>query len=69
MTKLNQVVEMSSCSISQKQPAWVTLMEAHYREKGFYRAEDLSRLTGDPKDAFGKSIDPNGSFAGRLLSK
>lgn len=29
-------------------PAWVQEMHEHFREHGFYRAEDLQRVLGDP---------------------
>lgn len=32
-------------------PAWVTSMHQHYQQTGFFRAEDLTRVLGDPRDA------------------
>ena len=29
-------------------PEWVREMREHYREKGWYRPDDLKRLLGDP---------------------
>ena len=31
-------------------PQWVQEMHKHFRENGFYRAEDLQRVLGDPRE-------------------
>jgi hypothetical protein len=31
-------------------PRWVEEMHEHFRENGFYRAEDLQRVLGDPRE-------------------
>jgi hypothetical protein len=31
-------------------PKWVEEMHDHFRRTGFYRAEDLQRVLGDPRD-------------------
>lgn len=31
-------------------PAWVSEMRAYYQRNGFYRAKDLARVLGDPRD-------------------
>lgn len=40
------------------EPAWVKLMREHYQVAGFYRAEDLERVLGNPRLTFeGRSSD------------
>jgi hypothetical protein len=29
---------------------WIQKMHDHFRQKGFYRAEDLQRVLGDPRE-------------------
>jgi len=31
-------------------PQWVQEMHTHFTENGFYRAEDLERVLGDPRE-------------------
>jgi len=31
-------------------PPWIREMHEHFRQKGFYRPEDLRRVLGDPTD-------------------
>ena len=31
-------------------PQWVQEMHKYFRENGFYRAEDLQRVLGDPRE-------------------
>jgi hypothetical protein len=31
-------------------PKWVKEMHDHFQRRGFYRAEDLGRVLGDPRD-------------------
>jgi len=31
-------------------PKWVSEMHEHFRQHGFYRAEDLQRVLGDPRE-------------------
>jgi len=31
-------------------PKWVEEMHEHFRENGFYRAEDITRVLGDPRE-------------------
>lgn len=31
-------------------PLWVKEMHEHYRDNGFYRAEDVQRVLGDPRE-------------------
>ncbi len=35
-------------------PRWVESMQAHFQQTGYYRADDLNRLLGDPRDAVGQ---------------
>jgi hypothetical protein len=30
--------------------AWIQEMHDHFRQRGFFRAEDLQRVLGDPRD-------------------
>lgn len=32
-------------------PQWVQEMHKHYGENGFYRADDLQRVLGDPRES------------------
>jgi hypothetical protein len=36
---------------------WVESMHAHFQQTGYYRADDLNRLLGDPRDAVGIRSD------------
>ena len=43
-----------SHTCTETSPAkWVENMQAHFREKGFYRAEDVQKLLGDPCESVG----------------
>jgi hypothetical protein len=44
-------------SAEKSSPAWVESMQVHFRETGFYRADDLNRLLGDPRDAVGITVN------------
>lgn len=46
MTDSNQ--NTSTAEGQSPSPKWVEKMHEHFREKGFFRAEDLQRLLGDP---------------------
>ena len=37
-------------------PQWVRSMHVHFHEKGYYRAEDLARLVGDPRQSVSVSL-------------
>jgi hypothetical protein len=36
----------------QSEPDWVIKMREHYVRTGFYRAEDVTRVLGDPRQPF-----------------
>jgi hypothetical protein len=36
---------------NQQPPEWVTEMHEHYQKTGAFRAADLERVLGDPRDA------------------
>lgn len=40
-----------------EEPQWVSEMHAYFWEHGFYRAEDLQRVLGDPKTVVERSTD------------
>jgi hypothetical protein len=41
----------------QSGPKWVESMQAHFQQTGYYRANDLNRLLGDPRVSVGISSD------------
>jgi hypothetical protein len=42
-------------------PEWVVSMREYHRKTGLYRAEDLNRVLGDPRDRV--QIQPSGNVA------
>jgi hypothetical protein len=38
-------------SIEQREPGWVTEMHEHFQKTGAFRADDLERVLGDPREA------------------
>jgi hypothetical protein len=46
----------STLAAFEAAPEWVASMHSHFCQKGFYRAEDLVRLVGDPRDSVSVSI-------------
>ena len=44
-------------TVGQDSPGWVESMQAHFQQTGYYRANDLNRLLGDPRDAVVITID------------
>ena len=32
------------------EPKWINEMHDHYRQNGFYRAQDLEKVLGNPRD-------------------
>lgn len=43
---------------AQEGADWVKEMHNHFRQNGFYRAEDLNRLLGDPRDHVALAAHP-----------
>lgn len=37
--------------------AWVRSMQDHFQQTGYYRADDLNRLLGDPRETVAMSVD------------
>jgi hypothetical protein len=49
------------------QPApWVAQMVQHFQTTGYYRAEDLERLLGDPRDSVQATAEPSMQFCAHL---
>jgi hypothetical protein len=44
-------------AMPQPGPKWVESMQAHFQQTGYYRANDLNRLLGDPRVSVGISSD------------
>ena len=42
--------KLSGEQMPQTEPGWVEKMHEHYRQNGFYRAQDLERVLGDPRE-------------------
>ena len=38
-------------------PQWITEMRDHFQKTGIYRAEDLQRVLGDPRDSVQVQLD------------
>lgn len=47
--------------------SWVQDMHAHYASKGAYRAEDLRRVLGDPRESFGVESAQGATHSTRKL--
>ena len=47
MTEHNQISPQAECLFL---PQWVKDMHEYYRDNGFYRAEDIQRVLGDPRE-------------------
>ena len=47
--------------------AWVHDMHAHYAANGTYRAEDLRRVLGDPRESFGVESSQGATHSTRKL--
>jgi hypothetical protein len=49
------------------QPApWVAQMVQHFQATGHYRAEDLERLLGDPRESVEATAEPSMQFCAYL---
>lgn len=59
-TKKTILVQVTSDAETKAQ--WVKSMQIHFHENGFYRAEDLTRLVGDPRKSVSGSF-PEGEVA------
>jgi hypothetical protein len=44
-------------------PAWIAEMQEHFLVEGFYRAEDLERILGDPRDSADTQVSVEQSYA------
>ena len=40
----------SGVQMPPAEPEWVEKMHEHYRQNGYYRAQDLERVLGDPRE-------------------
>jgi hypothetical protein len=47
------------------QPDWVSSMQEHFRANGYYRAEDLARVLGDPRETVQISAGSDFQLAAR----
>ena len=54
-------------SVVNTTPKWILEMHNHYRATGVYRALDLRRILGDPRDVV--QIVPESNPLGRLLNR
>ncbi len=44
--------------VGHTEPDWIKSMREHYVRTGFYRAQDVQRLLGDPRKSFqGRPLD------------
>jgi hypothetical protein len=50
--------DTNATALENRGPMWVQEMHAHYREHGFYRPEDLTRVLGDPTKSVGGHTSP-----------
>jgi hypothetical protein len=51
MAKLKAQPERQTKSTENRDPEWVNEMHEHFRKHGFYRAQDLQRVLGDPRES------------------
>jgi hypothetical protein len=50
--KLRGMVAMAPMTkLDSGQPEWVIAMHEHFQRTGYYRAEDLQRVLGDPRES------------------
>jgi hypothetical protein len=52
-----QLTTTAPAAAPQSGPKWVESMQAHFQQTGYYRANDLNRLLGDPRVSVGISSD------------
>jgi hypothetical protein len=50
-------------------PEWVVSMHRHYQRTGVYRAEDLNRVLGDPREQVSGETTDDITLACRVLHK
>jgi hypothetical protein len=55
-----------SLKTDQREPTWVTEMHEHFQQTGAFRAEDLERVLGNPRESVGvQAATGFGSFLPR----
>ena len=53
-------------STSLQSPHWVIAMHEHFQKAGYFRAEDVHRVLGDPRESVRLAPDPNVPLVARV---
>jgi len=65
--RVKRVPKPVAAPVAQTQQApWVTHMVQHFQATGYYRAEDLERLLGDPRESVEVTASPDMQFCAYL---
>jgi hypothetical protein len=69
MMAKTMLLKRATRPVQDQHPEWLKDMRAHYNETGFYRAEDIQRVLGDPRDGVGMTVSTELAAAARIQKK